>query len=172
LIVHSTEHFTNDNTFENANNIATLDVPEDFLYFVQLNITQKNNHNNSENAEHDNPNYRLLPVKLVPHQVAEKFFSTPYNMPWIKIPVVYIENGKANVVYDELNKPNVNIGDSAYFIYIKKPNLFIDDLRTNTKFECNDTFADELVSLAVAFSLENVESSRLNSKLNMRGLEA
>jgi hypothetical protein len=32
--------------------------------------------------------------------------------------------------------------------------------------------AEELVSLAVAFALENVESARLNSKLNMRGLEA
>lgn len=39
-------------------------------------------------------------------------------------------------------------------------------------FECNDTVAEELISLAVAFALENVESSRLNAKLNMRGLEA
>lgn len=39
-------------------------------------------------------------------------------------------------------------------------------------FECNDTMAEELISLAVAFALENVESQRLNSKLNMRGLEA
>ena len=40
------------------------------------------------------------------------------------------------------------------------------------EFECNSTVAEELVSLAVAFALENVESQRLNSKLNMRGLEA
>jgi hypothetical protein len=40
------------------------------------------------------------------------------------------------------------------------------------QFECNSTMAEELVSLAVAFALENVESARLNSKLNMRGLEA
>lgn len=40
------------------------------------------------------------------------------------------------------------------------------------EFECNDTVAEELISLAVAFALENVESQRLNSKLNMRGLEA
>jgi hypothetical protein len=40
------------------------------------------------------------------------------------------------------------------------------------QFECNDTVAEELISLAVAFALENVESQRLNSKLNMRGLEA
>ena len=40
------------------------------------------------------------------------------------------------------------------------------------EFECNDTVAEELINLAVAFALENVESQRLNSKLNMRGLEA
>ena len=40
------------------------------------------------------------------------------------------------------------------------------------EFECNDTVAEELISLAVAFALENIESQRLNSKLNMRGLEA
>jgi hypothetical protein len=31
---------------------------------------------------------------------------------------------------------------------------------------------EELVSLAIAFALENVESTRLNTKLNTRGLEA
>ncbi len=40
------------------------------------------------------------------------------------------------------------------------------------EFECNSTVAEELISLAVTFALENVESQRLNSKLNMRGLEA
>ena len=50
-----------------------------------------------------------------------------------------------------------------------------DDYTVNASdynFECNSTFAEELVSLAVTFALENVESQRLNSKLNMRGLEA
>jgi hypothetical protein len=32
--------------------------------------------------------------------------------------------------------------------------------------------AEELITLAIAFALENIESQRLNSKLNMRGLEA
>lgn len=40
------------------------------------------------------------------------------------------------------------------------------------QFECNDTVAEELISLAIAFALENVESPRLNSKLSMRGFEA
>jgi hypothetical protein len=40
------------------------------------------------------------------------------------------------------------------------------------QFECNSTVAEELVSLAISFALENIESPRLNTKLNMRGLEA
>ena len=43
---------------------------------------------------------------------------------------------------------------------------------TRYLFELNDTMAEELISLAIAFALENVESPRLNSRLNMRGLEA
>jgi len=40
------------------------------------------------------------------------------------------------------------------------------------EFELSDQMAEELISLAVAFALENVESTRLNTKLNTRGLEA
>ena len=39
-------------------------------------------------------------------------------------------------------------------------------------FELSDQMAEELISLAIALALENVESPRLNTKLNMRGLEA
>lgn len=39
-------------------------------------------------------------------------------------------------------------------------------------FELSDSMAEELISLAVAMALENVESSRTTSSLNMRGLEA
>ena len=72
--------------------------------------------------------------------------------------------------------------------YIRRPNTFVKDLNDfegtvsyfddgdnnypEYEFECNSTVAEELISLAVAFALENVESQRLNSKLNMRGLEA
>lgn len=84
----------------------------------------------------------------------------------------------------------VPLWGNVRIVYIKKPNKFVKDLSTpetgwvsyfdwSTKdvpaayqFECNDTVAEELISLAVTFALENVESQRLNTKLNMRGLEA
>jgi hypothetical protein len=114
-------------------------------------------------------------------------------MPWIKEPVCYLEDDKIYVVYDPLDVPQIS--GNLDVVYIKKPNKFVKDLddikqryNTNTatffdvdtdiedvkeyQFECNDTVAEELISLAIAFALENIESTRLNAKLNMRGLEA
>ena len=245
LIAHAHPVFQDfDNSGEEtASNIATFNIPSDFLYFVSLYLIQKVKSSDStglnvnEDAvytgpntdfEHNNPNlditqeqvgvghtyeppaataeqnpmdsrkYRRIPVRLVPHQVAEKFFATSYNIPWIKIPVCYIENNKTYVVYDLINPPYVSPGAAAHLAFVKKPNTFVKDfskapflgnspvdvsffdcpsqnaqaIKDVYEFECNDTMAEELISLAIAFALENVESQRLNTKLNMRGLEA
>lgn len=42
----------------------------------------------------------------------------------------------------------------------------------STKFELSDAMAEELISLAVAMALENVESTRLQSKLTTLPIEA
>lgn len=129
---------------------------------------------------------RPLPLKLVSHDIADKFIITAYNLPWIKTPVCYIEDDTLYIVYDSINNP---LPTDAEIVYIKIPNKFAKDLTKISatgisyfddnnqnlpeyEFECNDTMAEELISLAIAFALENVESQRLNSKLNMRGLEA
>lgn len=93
---------------------------------------------------------------------------------------------------DGEDNPYVDGGQYGDFeiVYIKTPNKFVKDLQNPQtgwisyfdwstaetpeayKFECNETMAEELISLAVMFALENVESQRLGTKLNMRGLEA
>ncbi len=40
------------------------------------------------------------------------------------------------------------------------------------QFELSDQMAEELINLAIIFALENVESTRLNTKINTKGLEA
>ena len=42
----------------------------------------------------------------------------------------------------------------------------------NTEFELSDAMAEELIQLAVAMALENVESSRLQSKLSTLPIES
>lgn len=183
-------------------NIANCELPDDMLYYVSGKLTQ------TVSTPMDGITKRALPVKLVNHQIADKFIVSAYNLPWIKTPVCYIEEGEINIVYDSINKPEL---DDPYYVeltYVKTPNKFakeltqegfgMEDYEWNAvrklsyfeyendseqlssgqklqkayTFECNDTVAEELISLAVAFALENVESQRLNSKLNMRGLEA
>ena len=201
-------------------NMICSEMPEDMLYYVSGSLNTYINNTMDEQA------IRKLPIKLVTHEIADKFIASPYNLPWIKIPVCYIEDKYIYVIYDPINKPQVSSDDSIQISYIKKPNTFVKDLTNlisdnsvgsysyfnppvytekshpdnwdtlteqqqtswtagendrhalyiaaNNKynFECSDTVAEELISLAVTFALENVESQRLNSKLNMRGLEA
>ena len=191
-----------------ADNSKYAVLPGSLLYFLQGKMSY--NVNTTTDGYTPSPGHgtpadsnttRDLPLNLVSHDVAKKFFSTAYNMPWIKEPVCYIEDSDIYVVYDPLNTPvltgNINV------TYIKKPNTFVKDLSNpnissdgyatyfdfyegsttpsvvnpsvtadDYVFECNSTVAEELINLAVSFALENVESTRLNSKLNMRGLEA
>lgn len=185
-------------------NAARATLPKNMLYYVSGML-------NAPCTEQpmDKKMTRPLPIKLVTHEVADKFLISPYNLPWIKTPVCFIEDNYIYVIYDIINKPNISPNHPLVLTYIKKPNTFVKDTQSfnipdgkfatffdysdvladnniydNTStpgnmkyserynFECNDTVAEELISLAVAFALENVESQRLNSKINMRGLEA
>lgn len=156
------------------NNVDSFKVPSDFLYFVDCiilkHITGANKPMNFTLDEGD----VAIPVKLVTHSMAEGFFESSYNMPWVKQPVCYIEGDRVYVVFDSYNKPQTQHGIEGVLSYIQNPKKFVDHMNDNEspEFECNDTVAEELISLAITFALENVESQRLNSKLNTRGLEA
>jgi len=79
------------------------------------------------------------------------------------------------ILHDPNNPPISTGGDDVKITYIKRPSAFAnanETLNNTETFDCNDSMAEELISLAVTFALENVESSRLNTKLNTRGLEA
>lgn len=291
-----------------AQNVSKAKSPQDMLYFIQASMRYEDHSlwtpfDNDKGKEGDEQLYKYNPVdgitlrsslvKLVNHDIAQKFFASSSNIPWVKNPICFIEDRDIYVVYDPLNPPvkadeyvTLSVTDSSdtdgYEIkeygvsgsvisalfrilggeqkksiwiqdlegvipqeilngthdvvrlglsetdsdenmswfkidmrgtfritYIRRPNMFVKDLPNDfpegissasyfdyngdgdTKwnggdaaetgnptyaerynFECNSTVAEELISLAVAFALENVESQRLNSKLNMRGLEA
>lgn len=140
-----------------VDNSMVYDIPSDFLYYVSGMVRL---------------NGQLSPVTLISHDVAQKFKQSVSNRPWIKDAVAYIESGAIVALYD--NVANVNHGvfviEDFHVTYIKEPQKFTE--RFNGTFELNDTMAEELISLAVTFALENVESTRLQSKAQMRGLEA
>lgn len=162
-------------------NAKQANLPAEMLYFIQAYLKQT-----VSPTPMDGKTTRDLPVTLVSHEIATKFYASSYNLPWVKKPVCFIEDGVLHVVHDPIKVPS----NTCSIVYIKTPNPFAKDLTKPStgwvsyfdwsgstvppayEFECNSTVAEELVSLAVAFALENVESTRLNSKLNMRGLEA
>lgn len=162
-------------------NSFSANLPNEFLYYISSCIK----HTISEESKPmDELTTRIVNVKLVDHNTANKFLISPTNLPWVKTPVCYIEGDKITVIYDPMMQ---DLETDISVTFIKKPNTFVKEKLTegNTyftwigdtvpeayKFECNDTVAEELISLAVTFALENVESQRLNTKLNMRGLEA
>lgn len=137
--------------------IYDLDKCSDFLYYVSGSI---------------NLNGKMNPVTLVSHEIAQKFKQSSTNIPWIKNAIAYIESNAIVVLYDnyEYNPTGRKAPGNFVLTYIKEPEKFTQSF--NGDFELNDTMAEELISLAVIFALENVESTRLNTKAQTRGLEA
>lgn len=165
----------------NKVNSFSAELPDEFLYYISSYIECNVS---GESGPMDELTTRIINLKLVDHNTANKFLISQTNLPWVKTPVCYIEDNKITVIYDPMMQ---DLETDVYITFIKKPNTFVKENLTegatffswvgNTvpgayKFECNDTVAEELISLAVTFALENVESQRLNTKLNMRGLEA
>ena len=144
-------------THPSVENSAVYDLPSDFLYYVSGMI---------------NLSGTLNPVTLVSHEIAQKFKRSSTNIPWIKNSVAYIEGGALIALYDNyLNNPTgLKAPGQFHITYIKEPDKFTESFEGT--FELNDTMAEELISLAVLFALENVESTRLQSKAQTRGLEA
>ena len=138
-----------------AENVVKGTLPITYLYFIQANVLYRDN--------------KTAAVQLIKHESAEKFFITEYNKPWIKIPVAFIQDNKIFVIYDKEKHPLGPV--NMKYTCITSPNKFVGDT-DSTLFELSDSMAEELVSLAITFALENVESQRLNTKLNTRGLEA
>ena len=184
----NTEDFSliDSNEYVNAYELYNGDTQNDFIKVSKVYGDPDDQEESSESTEseeyinsknpYDKKFTRPVPVKLVSHAIAERFFTSTFNMPWIKSPVCFLENNCGYVVYDPLNKPRVDKNDTIYLIYIKEPKSFVKNMTNgdfgNVNFELMDHMAEELISLAVAMSLETVESTRLNSKLTTRGLEA
>lgn len=125
LIVHKDITLFRDQ-HQPAINIVQYKLPTDFMYYVSSALNQTVSANGQPM---DQNNIRFVPSKLVSHNIAEKFFNSPQNMPWVKTPVSYIEGDTVFVVYDPINKPNVANNDTAHLSYIKKPASFVGNLQ-------------------------------------------
>lgn len=111
-------------------------------------------------------------VTILP-QLVSRYGITAYNHPIIEIPACFIQDNKLNVLFD--SRITGGYPTNIKIDYIKIPVQFTSTSMssdTNTQFELNDQVAEELISLAVTFALENIESPRLAQKINTLQLEA
>lgn len=158
-----------DNVFNGIDNERSWQLPSDFLYYV------------SAVADFENGKRT---VDLVSHENAKQFFATETNHPWIKNAIAYIESNVITILYDpyvwhttdedgneipDVNRDPVAVGLSL--TYIHRPIKF-DGTSGDEVFQLNDSMAEELINLAIIMALENVESSRLTTKVQTRPLEA
>ncbi|MEE3484886.1 MAG: hypothetical protein VZQ98_11270 [Bacteroidales bacterium] len=127
LITHADPGLFNNNHTP-AINITQFRLPTDCLYFLQAFLNYNVDAETEEELPYDTMTTRLLPMELTTHKIAEKFMCSPYNMPWVKNPVCYIEDGVVYSVYDPINKPVVEEEATAHLTYIRKPISFVDSL--------------------------------------------
>lgn len=111
---------------------------------------------------------------IVDHNTALLFKQTYNNIPWVEVPVVVLEDNKMLLYVDPIlmqqtayapsnNKYVVNI------TYIKKPTQF-DYTNLDGELDLPDDVMSEVINRAVVLALENIESQRTSSKLQLNQL--
>jgi len=108
-----------------------------------------------------------FPTVEINHAVVDKFRYSNVNNPWIPVPGVLYEDSMALVYVDTTTLSGIS-GTGFPMLdltYIKKPLVMNYTTNPNATFEVDWT--DEIISLAVDFALDNVESQRIQTHPNV-----
>lgn len=118
-------------------------------------------------------------AKQIQSKYMYKFTSTINNNPWSKSAIYCVQGNKVILIKSLFVDTVINMGNSIDFIYtyIKYPQKFADknnklSQQTNIMFELSDSMAEELINLALVMSTEIIESPRMQTKAQLRGLES
>ena len=113
-------------------NQASCDLPPNLLYFIQARSSVRKLSGGID---------KTVIIKLVNHQVAQRFMASASNVPWIKDFVGYIEGNRLIYMFDSFKYSNAamsGITDNPWSItgtfitYIRHPNKFVLDVgKTN-----------------------------------------
>lgn len=118
-------------------------------------------------------------AKQIQSKYMYKFMSTVNNKPWSRSAIYSVRGNKILLIKGVFIDNVINKGYSIDFVYtyIKYPQKFADknkrlSQQTNIDFELSDSMAEELINLALVMSTEIVESPRMQTKAQLRGLES
>ena len=107
-------------------------------------------------------------VTMIDHTIADRFLETHINKPWIPTPVATIENNTLWIYIDTVTMANPYQVDITY---VKYP-VEIDHNKPNDNItEVPDRVLHEVINRAVVIALENVESKRTETKINLNNLQ-
>lgn len=107
-------------------------------------------------------------VQLVSHETAQKFRKTHDNNPWIETPVCVIEDNTLYIYYD-----SISMQSNSYIVditYIKTPTK-IEHLPAAGMDEIPEYMQFEMVNRAVELALEDIESKRVQTKVQLNQLD-
>lgn len=105
---------------------------------------------------------------LIDHTSANKFLKTYNNDPWINNPVAAIEDNTLLVYIDTHNMVAPYTMDLTY---IKVPQVIDSSTPTADINEVPDNVMYEIINRAAVIALENIESRRTESKLQINTLQ-
>lgn len=109
-----------------------------------------------------------IPCVSVNHTVVDKFKRSYNNDPWIENPVYIQEEGVIKVYYDTHMIPQ-QTGIKADITFVKEPKKII--YNSNEEYnEVPEQVMYEIIDRAVILALENIESRRTESKLQINTL--
>ena len=116
-------------------------------------------------------------AKQIQSKYMYKFIYTINNKPWSRSAIYCIQYNKIILLYSSLQKMPGVYGIDFIYTYIKYPQKFADKTnrisqQTDIDFELSDGMAEELINLALVMSTEIVESPRMQTKAQLRGLES
>ncbi len=111
---------------------------------------------------------------IVDHNTALLFKQTYNNIPWVEVPVVVLEDNKMLLYVDPILMQQTayapsNNNYAVNITYIKKPTQF-DYTNLDGELDLPDDVMSEVINRAVVLALENIESQRTSSKLQLNQL--
>lgn len=111
---------------------------------------------------------------LVDHNTAGLYKQTYDNTPWVEKPVAVLENNKLLVYVDPIMMQDdkyAPINDKYYvdITYLKRPKQF-NYKEPDEELDLSDEVMQEVINRAVVLALENIESQRTSSKLQLNQL--
>lgn len=107
-------------------------------------------------------------VSIVDHATANRFLETHQNKPWIHTPVATIENNTLYIYIDTALMVAPYTVDITYVKYPKQIDYTTQDVNID---EVPDRIMYEVINRAVLIALENIESKRTETKLNLNNLQ-